>query len=483
MTTVTQTNAPVPHGMRAGIGYIRVSRKNGREGDSYITKEIQQERIEALAKANGVVIVSWIVDEDESGKKWERGGFQQALAALRAFEADVMVVARMSRFARRVLDVQRGLEQLESRGNGKQPAQLIAGDLNIDTSTKEGRLMRTILAAIAEFELEALTEQWAETRGRAIGNGVYARKPPVGYFRDERKHLQIDETVAPLVAELFVRRAGGASWRELMTWWLGAGGPPLSRQGLASILQNRVYLGEVIEAREVIKHDPALAIVTEEQFEAVQGAKPKRAPRRGEGSLLAGILTCSGCGRPMTTGIGGHGIPVYRCQRHHVKCEGTICQKAQTLKRSVADRVVEQAFLEWSRAQKELVGDPDDEALLARAIQARDEAAAELEAFSSLTSAAKYPELFTRGLEEREAALEAAQAEVDRLRASGRVEAVRQSAAELWADSTTQQRRILLAGAVKSAVVHPAGRGLGRGASEEALLAAVRERIDLTFRS
>ena len=68
--------------MKAGIadGYIRVSRRAGREGDSFISPDVQRERIANWAQANKIEIVQWWEEIDQSGAKLARPMFQQALA-------------------------------------------------------------------------------------------------------------------------------------------------------------------------------------------------------------------------------------------------------------------------------------------------------------------------------------------------------------------------------------------------------------------
>jgi DNA invertase Pin-like site-specific DNA recombinase len=63
-------------------GYIRVSRVGGRGGESFISPEVQRQRIAAWADANGVEIVQWWEELDVSGAKRERPMFQQALGAV-----------------------------------------------------------------------------------------------------------------------------------------------------------------------------------------------------------------------------------------------------------------------------------------------------------------------------------------------------------------------------------------------------------------
>src|SRR5436309_2703997 len=95
------------------IGYVRVSRVNGREGDSFISPTVQRERIEAQALASGNTVVDWQQDLDQPGTKYERPGFQAALEAVERGEADGIAVAALDRFARSVPDAAVALRRLE----------------------------------------------------------------------------------------------------------------------------------------------------------------------------------------------------------------------------------------------------------------------------------------------------------------------------------------------------------------------------------
>jgi DNA invertase Pin-like site-specific DNA recombinase len=474
---IETTGKRVPNGYRAGIGYVRVSRRNGREGDSYITKEQQVETIERLAEANKVVIVLWVIEEDESGKKWDRVGFQHALDAIRDGEADVMLVAKLNRFGRRNIDVHRGLEAIEKRETGN-PGQLIAGDLSVDTSTKEGRLLRGIMALLAEFELEALTEQWADSRGRALDRGIFARKAPVGYRRDGDRKLELDPEVAPLVRELFERRGSGESWAALLAWWKDAGGPKITRTGLSTVLANRVYLGEFIETDEYVVPNAHEAIVDEELFRSAQSTRALR-PARRHGSLLAGVLRCSHCGQPFTASHSGK-VPQYRHQSSNGTAEK--CPHRHAIAMRLADAVVEEAFLAWAEARRVYAGESDAENLVAEARAELEAAEADLAAFAE-GSQGMSAELLRGGFEVRNARIEEAQERVEELYASGKVETVRTSAMTLWPELELEDKRTLLAGAVDHVDVLPSTVAAGGATPEARKLAVARERLLITFKS
>jgi hypothetical protein len=80
---------------RTADGYIRVSRRAGREGESFISAELQRKKIADWAKLHEVEILEWWEEIDQSGAKLERPLFQQALARCEAGETGGIVVAKL----------------------------------------------------------------------------------------------------------------------------------------------------------------------------------------------------------------------------------------------------------------------------------------------------------------------------------------------------------------------------------------------------
>jgi DNA invertase Pin-like site-specific DNA recombinase len=97
-------------------GYIRVSRRGGHEGDSFISPEVQRKKIADWAKLHEVEILRWWEEIDQSGAKLERPMFQQALARCEGGETGGVVVARLDRFARAAVDALSSTRRLNDAG-------------------------------------------------------------------------------------------------------------------------------------------------------------------------------------------------------------------------------------------------------------------------------------------------------------------------------------------------------------------------------
>src|SRR6478609_7647989 len=130
------------------IGYVRVSRVAGREGDSFISPTVQREKIEQYLASQNHTLVDWFEDLDQPGSKYERPAFQRALEAVEAGEADGIAVAAIDRFARSVADAAIALRRLEDAGGA-----LVSVKDSLDTTSSVGKFARTMMLALAELEL------------------------------------------------------------------------------------------------------------------------------------------------------------------------------------------------------------------------------------------------------------------------------------------------------------------------------------------
>ena len=293
------------------IGYIRVSQVRGRKGESFISPEVQREKIEAQARAGGHLIVDVFEDLDEPGSKYERPSFQRALEAVEASEADGIIVASLDRFARSVPDAGEALRRLEQAGGV-----LVSVKDALDTSTPVGRFARTMMLAIAELELERIRENWQAATEKAIGRGVYiSGECPVGYQRGKDGRLLIDPGGAEAVRYIFSARAAETSWKRICehldrehTQENGASWTP---QRCQWIVGNRVYLGEARQG-VIVNPDAHEPIVDRIEWEA---ARPngRRREWRVEPRLLSSLARCATCGYALRKDYTRADYPRYAC--------------------------------------------------------------------------------------------------------------------------------------------------------------------------
>ena len=166
----------------AVVGYARVSSV----GQSL---EVQQEKL-----------VSYEVDklfaEKLSGTTAARPELKSCLDYVR--EGDVLVITKLDRLARSTLHLHKIVNDLNDRGVGFKVL-----DQSIDTTTKEGRLLFSILASLAEFETELRAERTNEGRIAAVERGVkFGAKPKLTKNQ---------------IAEMIQKRSQGVLIKDLMT--------------------------------------------------------------------------------------------------------------------------------------------------------------------------------------------------------------------------------------------------------------------------
>ena len=440
-------------------GYVRVSRVGGREGDSFLSPQLQRDRIEAAARNAGAEIVDWHQDLDESGGNAERPGFVRALERIESGETEGVVVAKLDRFARSVLDARKALLRIEQAGGT-----FISAEDGFDSATPMGRFAQTMLFAMAELELERVREGWTSARSVAARRGVHMANAPTGYDRGDDGRLTPNRDAAT-VAEAFRARGQGANLSEVArlldeqgvrpTWQKTRGGR-WSSSSARAILANRVYSGE-ISAEGVVNSGAHPPIVTLAEFEAAQKARGHSVTRDPNTiALLAGLLRCESCRHALKAKtITGTGAKVYRCSRVH--SSGT-CPAPATVYATVAEPYIERLLLEGGAERSYRPEQLTSE--IEQAERDVDAARSELHAFASDEAIiAIGREVYIAGLEARQTRLDEAENRrrglyADDAQALPSVAQLR----DLWPTLTIPEKRRVLGSVFDLVVVRPLGR-------------------------
>jgi site-specific DNA recombinase len=452
-------------------GYIRVSRRGGREGESFISPEVQRKKIAGWAKLHGVEIVRWWEEIDQSGAKLQRPMFQQALERCERSETGGIVVARLDRFARSAVDALESIKRLNEAG-----ARLVSVEDNFDGSTPMGRFAIGILTLIAELELERIKESWSIAVREAVGRGVYiSSSPPTGYTRDAKGRLVRSEPAASVVAEAFRRRALGASWTALAVFLEDRGVPTSkgntnwSTTGVSSLIKNRAYLGEARQG-SVVNKSAHEALVTQAQFEAAQGGRTLLNSRDGSvasQAMLGGLVRCAGCGHTLkitgnTDRKTGERYPIYYCTGRFAS---GLCPARAIARASLVDNYVEQLVLRTLKRENGLLAEAvaASEALQA-SVSAVAEAEHELDLFVNnprlLTLLGE--QRFLEGAETRQRALDQARQTLAQLRQQSELadELAEGDLLRAWPKLTVQEKRRLMHGLLDHVTITRAnGRG------------------------
>jgi DNA invertase Pin-like site-specific DNA recombinase len=163
------------------LGYARVST----QGQDLTAQ------IEALKTAGAETTFK----EKVSGVRADRPQLAKLMAGLKP--GDVVVVTKLDRLGRSTRELLDLIERIGSVG----AAFRSLGDPLWDTSSSQGRLLSTLLAAIAEFERDLIRERTGEGRKRAMAKGVrFGRKPKLSEYqrKEALKRRAAGETLAAI---------------------------------------------------------------------------------------------------------------------------------------------------------------------------------------------------------------------------------------------------------------------------------------------
>jgi DNA invertase Pin-like site-specific DNA recombinase len=176
------------------IGYVRVSTEE--QGLSGAGLQAQRAAIISECGRRGWTLVGIAEDIGRSGKDLKRPGVQAALEALAAGEAVALVVAKLDRLSRSMLDFAQVMATAQ-----KQSWALVALDVQVDTTTPSGEAMAHMLATFSQFERRLISERTKQALAQKRAAGVRLGAAP-----------EIDADVATRIRG---ERAGGKTLREI----------------------------------------------------------------------------------------------------------------------------------------------------------------------------------------------------------------------------------------------------------------------------
>ena len=135
-------------------------------------------------------------DKGKTGANMERDGFKRMLDDIEKEKPYAVVVAKIDRYARSLIDLLNSIQDLEQKGIGFISVQ----DSGIDTTSPNGRLLLQILGAFAEFERNMINSRTSAGREKAMAKGVKFGRPQYktskkngGKYIDTKKVLELKE--------------------------------------------------------------------------------------------------------------------------------------------------------------------------------------------------------------------------------------------------------------------------------------------------
>ena len=348
--------------------YTRKSSEEGLELE-YNSLDAQRESAEAFIasqKAEGWTVLPQRYDDGGfSGGSMERPALDRMLRDIDAGLIDCVVVYKVDRLSRSLMDFSRILEAFE-----KHSVSFVSVTQQFNTTHSMGRLTLNILLSFAQFEREIIGERIRDKIAAQKRKGKWAGGVPIlGYDVDRsgpspklainareatrvraifRMYLDMG-SLLPVVKEL--RQRAWPNKQRVTKKGKALGGRPFDKATLHALLKNPILTGKIPHKDELYEGEHA-AIIEQDLFERVQehlshnGRSGGTAVRNRYGALLRGLLRCKTCDHSMThTFTGGKKKAFYRYYRcvRAIKSGATVCSTgtlpAQEIERVVIDEI------------------------------------------------------------------------------------------------------------------------------------------------
>ena len=292
------------------------TRKSSEEGLEQDFNSLHAQREACAAYVLSQASEGWTLLPDEyddggiSGGTLERPALQRLLADIAAGKIDIVIVYKVDRLTRSLLDFARLVEAFDKAGTS-----FVSITQSFNTTTSMGRLTLNMLLSFAQFEREVTAERIRDKLAASKAKGMWmGGMPPLGYKPDGRT-LAVVEPHAQIVRDIYARYLELGNVRRLADAFVDEGirvplrkagtgrqfgGSWFSRGQLYAILRNPIYVGDIPHKGKVSQglHPP---LIERQQWEAVQrhlSGHVKGTRQRGRAaaaSLLAGkIFDCDG---------------------------------------------------------------------------------------------------------------------------------------------------------------------------------------------
>ena len=353
---------------RPSIRCAIYTRKSTEEGLEQAFNTLDAQRDAGEAYINSQRQEGWVTlpqkydDGGYTGANMDRPALKRLLADVESGVANCVVVYKVDRLTRSLLDFSRIIEILD-----KNNATFVSVTQQFNTTTSLGRLTLNILLSFAQFEREMISERTHDKMAAARRKGKWVGGNPVlGYdVAPQGGLLVVNEEEAQRVREIFalylelgslipvVEELERRGWRmKIWTTRDGrtAGGKPIAKNTLYNLLTNMIYLGKVKYGGEVYEGEHA-RIVDDQIWNEVQTTLNRNGRHGGRnignkhGALLKSLVRCATCDVGMIhtyvqkqTRIYRYYVCVKAHQRGWAQCE-TRCVSAPALESAVLQQL------------------------------------------------------------------------------------------------------------------------------------------------
>lgn len=318
--------------------YTRKSTEDGLEQE-YNSLDAQRDSAEAYIKSQqheGWVCAPTQYDDGGfTGANMDRPGLRRLMDDIEAGEIDCVVVYKVDRLSRSLLDFSRIMETFD-----KHNVAFVSVTQAFNTGSSMGRLILNVLLSFAQFEREMISERTRDKIAAARRKGKWSGGMPVLGYNVKDTKLVVDPAEAKLVKSIFelyldtmsiLKTAQVLNCRNIRTKeWVTRkgrkmGGRTFDKGAVYQLLTNRVYVGQVRHRDEYYKGEHK-AIIDQITFDRVQemltsnGRDGGSSTRHRHDALLRRKLRCAHCDCGMSHSYTKKGNRLYRYY---------ICQNAQ----------------------------------------------------------------------------------------------------------------------------------------------------------
>jgi len=319
-------------------------------------REVCERYIQSQMGAGWTVLPKHYDDGGFTGANLERPAFSELMADLEAGKVDIIVVYKVDRLSRSLLDFARVMDHLSTHG-----VDFVSVTQNFSTADAMGRLTLNMLMSFSEFEREMIAERTRDKIAAARRRGMWTGgSVPLGYDVVNKK-LMVNDAEAALVRELFdlyleykstmatvreLNRRGRTTKRHQAKSGNVRGGGQWHKNAVLSILRNPLYAGYMPHGQKLFDgvHSPIINRDLFHRTQVVLNNWRTRGPSgtRNPAYILRGVLRCS-CGSALTsasTRTNGTEYRYYRCVTRDSRGSET-CAARQVPAKAIEEFVVE----------------------------------------------------------------------------------------------------------------------------------------------
>jgi DNA invertase Pin-like site-specific DNA recombinase len=324
--------------------YIRVStREQAEEGHSIAA---QRSKLSSYCNAMGWDNYKFYVDEGVSAKDLNRPELNRLISDVEKGNVNMILVYRLDRFTRKVIDLHKMLEVLN-----KHDCTFKSATEPYDTSSAMGRMFITLIAAIAQWETENLSERVKLALDEKVTSGERVGNIPFPFDLAEDETLVANPKRAQVTLKMIELLKSGMSSIRIAEYLAKTNSDRVAwhHNGVLRILRNPALYGSTRWNDKIVENTHE-GIISKAEFDKIQQIlKDRSHTRRREVKstyLFQGVLICPNCGRPLNVNR------YFRTRKDGSIYQGAsyrckVCAKAKTFTLNVGEPRILDALYEY----------------------------------------------------------------------------------------------------------------------------------------